>query len=59
MKLNRKKVLMLGGYIMFNLFVGVTCLRVMGRLSSAFGRVNLNLGEVLSNLWAFLLPSPF
>jgi hypothetical protein len=50
---------MLGGYIMFNLFVGVTCLRVMGRLGSAFGRVNLNLGEVLSNLWAFLLPSPF
>lgn len=59
MKLNRKKALILSGYIMFNLFVGVTCLRALGRLGSAFGRVNFNLGEVLNHLWASLLPSPF
>lgn len=59
MKLNRKKVLMLGGYIMLNLFVAVTCVRAMGRLGSAFGRIDFNLGEVLSHIWASLLPSPF
>jgi hypothetical protein len=59
LKLSRKKVFLLGGYIMFNFFVAVTCMRVMGRLGSAMGRFNLNLGEVLNHLWASLLPSPF
>lgn len=58
-KLNRKRVLFLGGYLAFNLVMMVTCMRVFGRIGSAVGKIHFNLGEVLSHLWASLLPSPF
>ncbi len=50
---------LLCGYAVFNLFVLVTCARIFARIGSAFGRLNLGLGEVVSNFLALLLPSPF
>ncbi|MBW1991463.1 MAG: hypothetical protein JRI59_04990 [Deltaproteobacteria bacterium] len=58
-RLNRKKVLLLCGYLAFNALVLVISLRTFYRLGSLFGMVNLNFAEVLSQLWAWLVPSPF
>lgn len=58
-KLSRKKVFLLGGYLVFYVFVMVTCIRTVGRIGSVFGRVDLGMGEVLSNFLASLLPGPF
>lgn len=58
-KLNRKKVFLLCGYVVFNFFVLITYTRVLGRLGAAFGRLDFDVGEVLSHILASLLPSPF
>lgn len=58
-RLSRTKVILLGGYIVFNLCVMVMGMRVLGRMGSALGRVHFNMGEVLSQLLASLLPGPF
>ncbi len=58
-KLNRKKLILLGGYLTFNLLAAIIGMRVLARVGSTLGSMNFSLGEVLNHLWAALLPSPF
>jgi hypothetical protein len=56
---NKKRLLMLGGYAVFNIFVMVTCIRIFTKIGGVFGLLNFGMGELLNNLLASLLPSPF
>lgn len=57
-RLNRKKMILLGAYMAFNLLALTACARVGVKLGSVF-RINLGAGEIVGNLLALLLPSPF
>jgi hypothetical protein len=57
--LNRKKLLLVGGYLAFNVIVTATCFGALARITSALSRVDLGMGEVLSHILGSILPRPF
>jgi hypothetical protein len=59
LQLHKKKLLLVGGYLVFNAFVMATCYGVLARITSTLSRLDLGMGEVLSHLLASLLPGPF
>lgn len=55
---HKKKLMLLGGYLVFNFFLTFACIRALTRIGSLF-RISLSPGEIISGILALLLPSPF
>lgn len=58
-KKNQKRLLFLCGYATFSFLVMALGMRILARIAEAFGLLTFGAGEVLSNILASLLPSPF